>query len=140
MKLVRLLMVFALLGSAGGVACAEAPAAPAIKGIGVGDANTALTELLSNSHWAWYEGPYENYTKNSPHWIEFYKDGTARVPWRDHAQFWKLADNVVTVLDSGTNGDKHTFTMNLENKSGSSDNQSLHIRYEKKASKPPRWK
>jgi hypothetical protein len=46
--------------------------------------STALTELVSGSHWAWYEGNFDRYKKGMPYWVEFYKDGTARVPWRDH--------------------------------------------------------
>ncbi len=131
-----LIMLVALFATAG-VARPENPVGPAILGLG---GSSALTELLAGSHWAWYEGEFFRYSKNMPYWIEFYKDGTARVPWRDHPQYWALVDNVLTVSDSGKNGDKHIFTMNPDNKSGSAANQNLHIRYEKRASKPARWK
>ena len=101
----------------------------------------ALTELVSGSHWAWYEGNFDRYKKRMPYWIEFYNDGTARVPWRDLPQYWTITEpNVLTVSGAGTNPDKHIFIMNLANKTGSRADQSLHIRYEKSASKPARWK
>ena len=111
-------------------------------GLAVKSSGTAFTELIAGSHWAWYEGTFDRYSKGKmKYWVEFYKDGTARVPWRDHPQLWTFAEpNVLTLTDSGLNPDKHIFFLNLENKSGSAQNQNLHIRYEKKATKPSRFK
>src|SRR5262245_40815081 len=98
MKIASLLMLVALLAAGSVRAQAPASASP----------SKALTDLITNSHWAWYEGSYENYKKRSDIWIEFYKDGTARVPWRDYAQQWTLTEpNVLTVTAGGKSEEKH---------------------------------
>lgn len=100
-----------------------------------------LLDLVTNSHWAWYEGDISRYKRGMDAlWIEFYKDGTAQVSFRKHAQSWKLEGNAVTVRDAGENGDKHTFTIDLANKIGSTENKNKHIKYEKSATKPARFK
>jgi hypothetical protein len=130
MKIARVLMLVALF--AAGAVLAETPSSPT--------PTAALTDLLSGSHWAWYEGDISSYKRGLPNWVECYKDGTARVPWRDHPQAWTITEpNLVTISDPQV-GDKSTFIMNIAKKSGSREDGQLHIRYEKRASKPARWK
>ncbi len=132
MKIARLLMFVALF--AAGSVRAQNAAAP--------DATKGLTELVSGSRWAWWEGNFDRYKKRDmTYWVEFYKDGTARVPWRDHPQYWTITEpNVLTLTGAGTNPDKQIFLMDVAGKSGSRQDQSLHIRYEKRATKPARFK
>jgi hypothetical protein len=57
------------------------------------------------------------------------------------SQYWVITEpNILTLSGAGLNPDRHIFVMNLVNKTGSRENQSLHIRYEKRASKPAKWK
>jgi hypothetical protein len=132
MKIAKVLWLMALMAPSVGLA--EPPTTPT--------PTAALTQLVAGSRWAWWDGNFDRYTRGRmKDWVEFYKDGTARVPWRDHAQYWTMNEsNVLTLSDSGTNGDKHIFTMDLSNKSGSTENQNLHIRYERRATKPAMWK
>jgi hypothetical protein len=132
MKTAKIWILVAMF--AAGVAHAQAPDSSS--------PTAALTDLVSGSRWTWWEGNFDRYEKGKmQYWVEFYKDGTARVPWRDHAQYWKITEpNVLTLSGAGLNPDKHIFVMDLGHKSGSRENQSLHIRYEKRASKPARWK
>jgi hypothetical protein len=97
-----------------------------------------LTDLLAGTHWTWYEGDFTIYAPRLRYWVEFYKDGTARVPWRDVPQVWKVTEpDTVTVSDPKL-GDNHTFRMNVLNKSGSTESGKLHIRYRGKALNPAR--
>lgn len=137
MKSSILLVLLVLLA---GTTHTPAADAPSVKGAG-GPA-AALIELVSDSHWAWWEGSFDRYKKGKmQYWVEFYKDGTARVPWRDHAQYWEVTEpNILTLKGAGLNPDMHILVIDLATKSGSRANQSLHIKYEKPARKPSKFK
>jgi hypothetical protein len=140
MKIARLLLLVAVF-CANIVQAAEKPSAGAAVPKGKSMSKAELTALVSDTHWTWYEGRYDRYEEGMPHWIEIYKDGSARVPWRGHPQLWTVkGPNVLMIRDSGKNGDLHTFYMNGALKAGSAQNQNLHIRYEKTATRPEGWK
>ena len=88
--------------------CAQSPASVNAE---ASSASAGLADLVSNSKWSWWEGTFDRYKKGKMEYrVEFYKDGTARVPWRDHAQYWKLTGpNELTLSGAGLNPDKHVF-------------------------------
>jgi hypothetical protein len=93
------------------------------------DPAAELNELFSGTHWAWYEGEFLAYQPRMKYWVEFYKDGTARVPWRDADQAWKVTPPGTVIVSDPKVGDHHEFLVDVENRSGSTLNRKLHIHY-----------
>jgi hypothetical protein len=134
------------IAQAGGTAAktaspqANTPSAPNTPGAPVlaDPATATVNALVAGSRWQWFDSP--NFTGKA-HWVEFYKDGTARTSWQTGHTWDTLPPNILHLRQPSDKREwyfdidiaKRTAVRNDEK--DSKNNNSM--RYEKRVTKPP---